>query len=124
MRRLVLLFVLLLCSAFVDVPNGVAIAEQSRDVAPSSREHCEWSIAEISMPDDDGNSAERVVPVTVSVINSVTTLTRSFSMRSDYLPSTIQAVASGLHYIVGFFPYRLGCRAVDYYLYTLCRLRL
>ena len=32
MRRLVLLFVLLLCSAFVEKPNGVAIAEQSRDV--------------------------------------------------------------------------------------------
>lgn len=118
MRRLVLLFVLLFCSVFAKMPNSMVLAEQC------DAEQREWCVAEISMPDDGGDSAERVMPVTVSVINYVTTLARSSAMRSDYLPSTIQAVASGLHYIVGFFPYRLGCRAVDYYLYTLCRLRL
>lgn len=118
MRRLVLLFVLLFCSVFAKMPNSMVLAEQC------DAEQREWCVAEISMPDDGGDSAERVMPVTVSVINYVTTLARSSAMRSDYLPSTIQAVASGVHYIVGYFPYRLSCRAVDYYLYTLCRLRL
>ena len=119
MRRWIMLILLLLCSAFVEMPSMERCAETEPCFAST-----ECATAQLAQADDRTDSAERVTTISVNIVNAATTLARTTTFRVSHLPTTIHAVASGLGYIVGYYPYRLSCRAIDYYLYTLCCLRL
>ena len=114
-----MLILLLLCSAFVEMPSVECCSDRESHLPAA-----ECATTQLAQADDIADSAERVTTISVNIVNAATTLARTTTLRVSHLPATLHALASGLSYVVGFYPYRLSCRAIDYYLYTLCCLRL
>lgn len=67
--------------------------------------------------------AESLSQVTIST-TSCSTLSRTATPRHQSVGSTLHSIACGLAYCTEYHHYRLSNRAIDYYLYTLCVLRL
>lgn len=72
----------------------------------------------------DNSSAERVAQVRVPVSNVSGVSVRQPAPRNVCGAEPIRGAASGVGYTLHTHLYRLSQRAVDYYIYTLCVLRL
>ncbi|MBQ5753290.1 MAG: hypothetical protein IIV91_03685 [Alistipes sp.] len=125
MRRYIYILFGLLCCFAVE---GFCFAScQERDGERVERE-CGVLASEfacqIACAHRDNSSAERVVQVRVPVLNVSGVSVRQPLPRNVCGVESVRGAAAGVGYTLRAHLYRLSARAVDYYIYTLCVLRL
>ena len=123
MSRFVAILAFLLCSALSGQGRGVTTPTDRGEV--SAELISSIYVEQIECEREGNNFAEQSVSISAPVSSVSLSLHRTPQPRVATTPSLLHSISSGCYYCIRFSLYLLtGRRSIDYYLYTLCQLRL
>ena len=121
MFKIIVIVLSILCAA-----TGLdGVGYSSLEVKPSKDEIGSRYVEQIECEHRCNNFAERSLTISIPTTNITSSAVRSQYVRASEAVSTLHSISTGCHYCIRFSLYRsAGKRVIDYYLDTLCHLRL